>query len=38
MIQTAFIRLVRLGIVPGAPLISEPGRKSGVMHTHLFLC
>ncbi len=33
LLNTIFIRLVRLGIVPGAHLISVPGRKSGVMRT-----
>jgi deazaflavin-dependent oxidoreductase (nitroreductase family) len=32
-LNTIFTRLVRLGIIPGAHLISVPGRKSGVMRT-----
>ena len=31
-LNTIFTRLVLWGIVPGAHLISVPGRKSGVMH------
>lgn len=33
ILNTIFISLVRLGVVPGAHLISVSGRKSGVMHT-----
>jgi hypothetical protein len=33
LLNTIFARFVRWGIIPGAHLISVPGRKSGIMRT-----
>ncbi|HAE84639.1 MAG TPA: deazaflavin-dependent nitroreductase [Ktedonobacter sp.] len=33
IMNTIFMRMVRVGLIPGAHLISVPGRKSGVMRT-----